>query len=353
MNGRFKIMKKLSSFIYKYFLIFYSVDFLEFIHKSLKSTAQMVAEEESSASTILLSAEDIKSNPKQNSNTSTSKDNKEKETAAKSIKGSKARKGRKKPQKVDFCSNFSEASQKQSKDEPKDFKDHTHETHSGDQQKSHQQNFLLSSLLLLLLPRPLIRAFLYFSSPAHSGGGSANRKQSNIGVGPMAFTSRLIGPLATLSDSSYFVSKSATVTQLKYRLLQLAICWRLLQRELVARRRISLSLGNALSSVVIDVALGVATIVALHYYSTPAYWLERAWQYADSMVDDVDRLLRVLQSMPAGLKLNRPLNMALSQFYLYHIYLWESYMDIIRPVFGLVMQAIFYLGIFGFTCILR
>lgn len=242
---------------------------------------------------------------------------------------------------------------------------HTHRK----QQQQHKPFLLLSSLLLLLLPRSLVRAFLYFSSPArqlHSsssslpdgGSSSSMRSPGNAHREPpegaaIVFTSWLLTPLGTLSESSYLVSKSATVTQLKYRLLQLAICWRLLRRELLARRRVSLALGNALSSVLIDVALGVATILALHYYSTPAYWLERAWQYADSMVDDVDRLLRVLQSMPAGLKLNRPLNMALSQFYLYHIYLWESYMDIIRPVFGLVMQAIFYLGIFGFTCILR
>lgn len=184
----------------------------------------------------------------------------------------------------------------------------------------------------------MIRSFVYLMC----------RQQQQQQNGPLNVSTKRTDPFV---PDWPFIRHSTTFSQIKFRFKQYALSWRLSQ-DIPRRRRISLPLGNLISSILLDTLLGLIVTLMLHCYTTPEYWLNLAWDYADTMVKDVNSLLRVLQSMPVGLKLNRPLNMALSNFYLYHIFLWESYMVIIRPIFDLVMQAIFYFGIFGFTGIL-
>lgn len=189
------------------------------------------------------------------------------------------------------------------------------------------------------MPQSLTRSFVHFF----------NRKQS-----PLNSEQELTHYDVFLPQIFYFFKwilfrKTTTVSQFKFRILQLRIVKRLFGESPCNK----MSFGNVLSSLLLDIALGNVVLFLLIYYTTPAYWIEKALFYTDSMVRSVFKLLKILQSMPAGLKLNRPLNMALSQFFLYHIYLWESYMAIIQPVFGIIINVIFYSGLFGITSTIR
>lgn len=136
-------------------------------------------------------------------------------------------------------------------------------------------------------------------------------------------------------------------TQLSFRMKQLRFIYSGLKK-----RQFSLYLGNAISSVLIDVAIGVLFIILLLWKSSPVHWLEKSMSYADGVVNELKLLIDSLIEMPAGLKLNRSLNSALGEFFLYHIYLWRTYMSIVKPVFTIIADSLIFFGIFGFTCLL-
>ncbi|XP_054165311.1 uncharacterized protein LOC128962920 [Oppia nitens] len=146
------------------------------------------------------------------------------------------------------------------------------------------------------------------------------------------------------------VMMTTTGNQLRFRVQQFRHCWSALKA--FRHKRISVSVGNVLSSVAIDIILGIITTLFLVFYSSPSYWLDVALKRTDNLVNEVQSLLNLLMGMPAGLKLNRPLNTALGQFFLYHIYLWKTYMIIIKPLFAIIVETLVYCGVLGFTCIL-
>ncbi len=146
------------------------------------------------------------------------------------------------------------------------------------------------------------------------------------------------------------VMMTTTGNQLRFRLRQFRHCWEAIKA--LRHKRISVGVGNVLSSVAIDIILGIITTWFLVFYSSPSHWLDVALKHTDNLVNEVQSLLNLLMGMPAGLKLNRPLNTALGQFFLYHIYLWKTYMIIIKPLFAITVETLVYCGVFGFTCII-
>ena len=124
------------------------------------------------------------------------------------------------------------------------------------------------------------------------------------------------------------VMMTTTGNQLRFRLRQFRHCFEAIKA--LKHKRISVGVGNVLSSVAIDIIFGLITTLFLLFYSSPSYWLDVALKHTDNLVNEVQSLLNTLMGMPAGLKLNRPLNTALGQFFLYHIYLWKTYMIIIK-----------------------
>lgn len=110
-----------------------------------------------------------------------------------------------------------------------------------------------------------------------------------------------------------------------------------------------LSVGNIVSSLIIDVLLGFLVTLVLVQSFNRSKVLEFCEQSANQVVGQLKQLLYHLISMPAGLKLNRPLNESLGQFFLYHIYLWSTYMSLVKPIYDQISKVIIYFGLFGLT----
>lgn len=197
--------------------------------------------------------------------------------------------------------------------------------------------FSMSSLDWLH-PARMVRPFLYFTL----------NKNSSVDVSQFQ---EYLKSLFGFASGLFFLSSSMILPQLKFRYLQFLLCWKLLCE--IPRKRVSLSLGNLVCSIVLDHFLGILFVSLMLIYTNPDFWFEKILAHADAFVTNVYKLLQALQSMPAGLKLNRPLNLAMSQFFLYHIYLWKSYMSIIEPIFLSLMRILFFSGFFGFTVTLR
>ncbi|KHN70646.1 Phosphatidylinositol N-acetylglucosaminyltransferase subunit Q [Toxocara canis] len=54
----------------------------------------------------------------------------------------------------------------------------------------------------------------------------------------------------------------------------------------------------------------------------------------------IEQLIIWISLYPAGLKLNSPLNSALSNFFLYHIYLWQTYLSVLSAWLGPTVLAL-------------
>lgn len=131
------------------------------------------------------------------------------------------------------------------------------------------------------------------------------------------------------------------IQQLKY----MAFLWRTKQNR-------SIEIGNILSAVVIDVLIGVVLTKLIFLNPDPRNWLIVSVSFAETVISRLETLINTLMEMPAGLKLNRLLNSALGQFFLYHIYLLRTYMSIVKPVYMAISGFISLFGMFGMTCIL-
>ena len=97
---------------------------------------------------------------------------------------------------------------------------------------------------------------------------------------------------------------TTTGNQLRFRMRQFRHCFEALKA--LKHKRISVGVGNVLSSVAIDIIFGLITTLFLVFYSSPSYWLDVALKHTDNLVNEVQSLLNLLMGMPAGLKLNRP-----------------------------------------------
>lgn len=115
---------------------------------------------------------------------------------------------------------------------------------------------------------------------------------------------------------------------------------------------ISLKCRNLISSIIIDILLGILVTILIQHYVELNELLEVVLIHTNYVVNELQKLLYWLMGVPAGLKLNRPLNNALGHFFLYHIYLWKTYMAIIKPVFVFVMESFTLIGLLGVTFLL-
>jgi len=75
---------------------------------------------------------------------------------------------------------------------------------------------------------------------------------------------------------------------------------------------------------------------------------------AQNIATDFDTFIAWLQSIiewlmgnPAGLKLNKPLNTTMGNFFLYHIYLWKTYITFLKPFLLYSLLALKWIGCLG------
>uniref|UniRef100_A0AAF5PH74 Phosphatidylinositol N-acetylglucosaminyltransferase subunit Q n=1 Tax=Wuchereria bancrofti TaxID=6293 RepID=A0AAF5PH74_WUCBA len=64
------------------------------------------------------------------------------------------------------------------------------------------------------------------------------------------------------------------------------------------------------------------------------FFSDYIWDGLAMMITNLEKLIRWLTTYPAGLKLNAHLNAILSQFFVYHIYLWQTYLSVASVYIG-------------------
>ncbi|VDO25949.1 unnamed protein product [Onchocerca flexuosa] len=64
------------------------------------------------------------------------------------------------------------------------------------------------------------------------------------------------------------------------------------------------------------------------------FFSDYIWDGLSVMITNLEELIHWLTTYPAGLKLNSHLNAILSQFFVYHIYLWQTYLSVASVYIG-------------------
>ncbi|GAB6025758.1 hypothetical protein CHUAL_011743 [Chamberlinius hualienensis] len=122
-------------------------------------------------------------------------------------------------------------------------------------------------------------------------------------------------------------------------------------KDKVWKQQNQLRFWNTVLIIFMDIILGIFLTVMWHNTGRTSYYLELFFEYTGILVNQLKELLVWLMGVPAGFKLNSPLSSAMGSFFLYHLYLWEAYLYIIKPVLTVVWDVCFYSGIFG-LCVL-
>ncbi|GFV77180.1 phosphatidylinositol N-acetylglucosaminyltransferase subunit Q [Trichonephila clavipes] len=109
---------------------------------------------------------------------------------------------------------------------------------------------------------------------------------------------------------------------------------------------------NLIAAILFDLICGWIITFAFLQLNVPLLLFDMSIQQTNNLVSSLQKIIYWLMGVPAGLKLNIPLNSALGHFFLYHIYLWEAYMAVVLPVFTLILKISILIGILGATFVL-
>lgn len=115
------------------------------------------------------------------------------------------------------------------------------------------------------------------------------------------------------------------------------------------KQRIFIIKGNILTTIALDVFLG---IIAVHLISSSTLIeniVDNLVQYTDYVAQLLTQLVNWLMGVPGGLKLNKTLTNFLGKFFLYHIYLWQTYLQVIQPYLQPVLWMCIMSGCLGMT----
>lgn len=114
----------------------------------------------------------------------------------------------------------------------------------------------------------------------------------------------------------------------------------------------SLSTGNLALSIIIDVLLGL--MVIYYAFSNWDFLSISSWIIGQkyTMAEQLQNLLKWLMGVPGGLKLNKPLDQFLGNFYLYHVHLWTSYLYFIEAYLPNIIWICTLSGCLGITFLL-
>nr|SVE76577.1 EOG090X0BA1 [Daphnia longispina] len=133
---------------------------------------------------------------------------------------------------------------------------------------------------------------------------------------------------------------SKVILQLRQRALQWR-AWRSSQSELIST--------NLFLMMLIDLFLGFCFVNVFHSLGGANEVLEMFLESVKVIADNLQVLIEWLMGVPVGLKLNRPLSTVLGKFFLYHLYLWKTYIDIIRPIVSTIIFISSTVGLIGLS----
>ncbi|GFQ87145.1 phosphatidylinositol N-acetylglucosaminyltransferase subunit Q [Trichonephila clavata] len=122
--------------------------------------------------------------------------------------------------------------------------------------------------------------------------------------------------------------------------------------ELKTKNNFNLQSKNLIAAILFDLICGWIITFAFLQLNVPLLLFDMSIEQTNNLVSSLQKIIYWLMGVPAGLKLNIPLNTALGHFFLYHIYLWEAYMAVVLPVFTLILKISILIGILGATFVL-
>ncbi|XP_045486852.1 phosphatidylinositol N-acetylglucosaminyltransferase subunit Q isoform X2 [Pieris rapae] len=110
---------------------------------------------------------------------------------------------------------------------------------------------------------------------------------------------------------------------------------------------ISITQGNYILALVIDIILGYYILAILFYDRKEIGVLLLG--ILEKLVNSMYALLKWLMGAPAGLKLNNAFNKMLGKYFSYHVELWWLFLDVSSERLDLILHIYQYLGYFGLT----
>ncbi|KRT85896.1 hypothetical protein AMK59_2924 [Oryctes borbonicus] len=110
---------------------------------------------------------------------------------------------------------------------------------------------------------------------------------------------------------------------------------------------IPIKVYNTILSKVIDILIGfIALYIFFEYETIILKFLNDA---AENIIYGLKNLLIFLMGSPIGLKLNYAFNTTLGTFFFYHIFLWKTFMQFIRPYLYSVFYILLFPASFGLS----
>ncbi|XP_015272055.1 PREDICTED: phosphatidylinositol N-acetylglucosaminyltransferase subunit Q, partial [Gekko japonicus] len=145
---------------------------------------------------------------------------------------------------------------------------------------------------------------------------------------------------------SFIWSKLSTCQQLRHRLqhLQVVSSTRKAPDQAQLMRK-----ANIFVSLLLDVALGILLMCWLYQKDRIGHLANALIPMADLVAQQLQDLLQWLMGVPAGLKMNRALDQVLGRFFLYHIHLWISYIQLMSPFIEMILWYVGLSACLGLT----
>ncbi|EDO42573.1 predicted protein, partial [Nematostella vectensis] len=106
---------------------------------------------------------------------------------------------------------------------------------------------------------------------------------------------------------------------------------------------------NFLLGVMMDIFLGLVFVYFLTSSGRIKHFTVALQENSEQIVHLLSELLYWMTGVPAGLKLNTQLADFLRKFFLYHIYLWQNYLQAIQPHLQAFLWICVLLGCLGLT----
>ncbi|RDD42048.1 Phosphatidylinositol N-acetylglucosaminyltransferase subunit Q [Trichoplax sp. H2] len=112
---------------------------------------------------------------------------------------------------------------------------------------------------------------------------------------------------------------------------------------------------NYAITLMLDILLGLAFFYLFFSYDLVEKISAHFMNLTQVTVNSLTKLLNWLMGAPVGLKLNKPLSEFLANFFLYHIYVWNGYLQFMRGYLNAIIIVLFsssFLGISLFIALL-
>ncbi|KAF6201240.1 hypothetical protein GE061_005687 [Apolygus lucorum] len=162
------------------------------------------------------------------------------------------------------------------------------------------------------------------------------------------FISRILVVLELLSRA-LDATKLSTFSSIGVHLKDSVINLKWLLEKIFHDRGVTLQTGNMIFSMVVDIVGGLAVAYVLDYITrdNKSHVFGVMAAKTEELLEFIKYMIKWLMGSPAGLKLNYPLNYILGNFFLYNIYLWWTFLGLIRPLLEVGFNAFLKLGFLG------